>query len=247
MDKKRSIAIIVFALEAVFSLLFLVVSAGTFAALMLMVEGSDDQAENVILAVLGGLFIGAVLFCIALVAISISGVIKAVKKCPAQAILNSQATLIASYLIVLTIIGIFSLIANRPINPDAVVSPPFIRLSFIVVALVITIISMFLKYETKRKAKCILLISAILMCIALTVGSSIAAISLYALIFCFLQLILPILYLIFKDDDPDAYLKSEKEREEAIEALIQLDQDLREGYISDQEYDTIRKQYIDKL
>jgi hypothetical protein len=62
-----------------------------------------------------------------------------------------------------------------------------------------------------------------------------------------LQLILPILYLIFKDDDPDAYLKSEKEREEAIEALIQLDQDLREGYISDQEYDAIRKQYIDKL
>lgn len=244
MDKKRSIAIIVFALEAVFSLLFLVVSAGVFAALMLMVEGSDDQAENVILAVLRGLFIGAVLFCIALVAISISGVIKAVKKCPAQAILNSQATFIASYLLVLTIIGIFSLIANRPINPDAVVSPPFIRLGFIVVALVITIISMFLK---KRKAKCILLISAILMCIALTVGSSIAAISLYALIFCFLQLILPILYLIFKDDDPDAYLKSEKEREEAIEALIQLDQDLREGYISDQEYDTIRKQYIDKL
>jgi hypothetical protein len=85
------------------------------------------------------------------------------------------------------------------------------------------------------------------MCIALTVGSSIAAISLYALIFCFLQLILPILYLISKDDDPDAYLKSEKEREEAIEALIQLDQDLREGYISDQEYDAIRKQYIDKL
>jgi predicted membrane protein len=112
------------------------------------------------------------------------------------------------------------------------------------VALVITIISVFLK---KRQAKCILLISAILMGIALTVGSSIAAISLYALIFCFLQLILPILYLIFKDDDPDAYLKSEKEREEAIEALIQLDQDLREGYISDQEYDAIRKQYIDKL
>jgi predicted membrane protein len=112
------------------------------------------------------------------------------------------------------------------------------------VALVITIISVFLK---KRQAKCILLISAILMGIALTVGSSIAAISLYALIFCFLQLILPILYLIFKDDDPDAHLKSEKEREEAIEALIQLDQDLREGYISDQEYDAIRKQYIDKL
>ena len=244
MDKKRSIAIIVFALEAVFSLLFLVVSAGVFAALMLMVRGSDDQAENVILAVLRGLFIGAVLLCIVSFAISISGVIKAVKKCPAQAILNSQATLIASYLLVLTIIGVFSLIANRPINPDAVVSTPFIRLGFIVVALVITIISMFLK---KRQAKCILLISAILMCIALTVGSSIAAISLYALIFCFLQLILPILYLIFKDDDPDAYLKSEKEREEAIEALIQLDQDLREGYISDQEYDTIRKQYIDKL
>ena len=244
MDKKRSIAIIVFALEAVFSLLFLVVSAGVFAALMLMVRGSDDQDENVILAVLGGLFIVAVLFCIALVAISISGVIKAVNKRPAQAILNSQATFIASYLLVLTIIGIFSLIANRPINPDAVVSPPFLRLGFIVVALVITIISMFLK---KRQAKCILLISAILMCIALTVGSSIAAISLYALIFCFLQLILPILYLIFKDDDPDAYLKSEKEREEAIEALIQLDQDLREGYISDQEYDAIRKQYIDKL
>jgi hypothetical protein len=244
MDKKRSIAIIVFALEAVFSLLFLVVSAGVFAALMLMVRGSDDQAENVILAVLRGLFIGAVLFCIVLVAISISGVIKAVKKCPAQAILNSQATFIASYLLVLTIIGVFSLIANRPINPDAVVSTPFIRLGFIVVALVITIISVFLK---KRQAKCILLISAILMCIALTVGSSIAAISLYALIFCFLQLILPILYLIFKDDDPDAYLKSEKEREEAIEALIQLDQDLREGYISDQEYDAIRKQYIDKL
>ena len=244
MDKKRSIAIIVFALEALFSLLFLVVSAGVLAALMLMVRGSDDQAENVILAVLGGLFIGAVLFCIVSFAISISGVIKAVKKSPAQAILNSQATFIASYLLVLTIIGIFSLIANRPINPDAVVSTPFIRLGFIVVALVITIISMFLK---KRQAKCILLISAILMCIALTVGSSIAAISLYALIFCFLQLILPILYLIFKDDDPDAYLKSEKEREEAIEALIQLDQDLREGYISDQEYDTIRKQYIDKL
>jgi hypothetical protein len=244
MDKKRSIAIIVFALEAVFSLLFLVVSAGVFAALMLMVEGSDDPDENVILAVLRGLFIGAVLFCIVLVAISISGVIKAVKKCPAQAILNSQATFIASYLLVLTIIGVFSLIANRPINPDAVVSTPFIRLGFIVVALVITIISMFLK---KRQAKCILLISAILMCIALTVGSSIAAISLYALIFCFLQLILPILYLISKDDDPDAYLKSEKEREEAIEALIQLDQDLREGYISDQEYDAIRKQYIDKL
>lgn len=244
MDKKRSIAIIVFALEAVFSLLFLVVSAGVFAALMLMVGGSDDQAENVILAVLRGLFIGAVLFCIVSFAISISGVIKAVKKCPAQEILNSQATLIASYLIVLTIIGVFSLIANRPINPDAVVSTPFIRLGFIVVALVITIISMFLK---KRQAKCILLISAILMCIALTVGSSIAAISLYALIFCLLQLILPILYLIFKDDDPDAHLKSEKEREEAIEALIQLDQDLREGYISDQEYDAIRKQYIDKL
>lgn len=244
MDKKRSIAIIVFALEAVFSLLFLVVSAGVFAALMLMVRGSDDQAENVILAVLRGLFIGAVLLCIVSFAISISGVIKAVKKCPAQAILNSQATFIASYLLVLTIIGVFSLIANRPINPDAVVSTPFIRLGFIVVALVITIISMFLK---KRQAKCILLISAILMCIALTVGSSIAAISLYALIFCFLQLILPILYLIFKDDDPDAYLKSEKEREEAIEALIQLDQDLREGYISDQEYDAIRKQYIDKL
>ena len=244
MDKKRSIAIIVFALEAVFSLLFLVVSAGVFAALMLMVRGSDDQAENVILAVLRGLFIGAVLLCIVSFAISISGVIKAVKKCPAQAILNSQATLITSYLLVLTIIGVFSLIANRPINPDAVVSTPFIRLGFIVVALVITIISMFLK---KRQAKCILLISAILMCIALTVGSSIAAISLYALIFCFLQLILPILYLIFKDDDPDAYLKSEKEREEAIEALIQLDQDLREGYISDQEYDAIRKQYIDKL
>ena len=244
MDKKRSIAIIVFALEALFSLLFLVVSAGVLAALMLMVRGSDDQAENVILAVLGGLFIGAVLLCIVSFAISISGVIKAVKKSPAQAILNSQATFIASYLLVLTIIGIFSLIANRPINPDAVVSTPFIRLGFIVVALVITIISMFLK---KRQAKCILLISAILMCIALTVGSSIAAISLYALIFCFLQLILPILYLIFKDDDPDAYLKSEKEREEAIEALIQLDQDLREGYISDQEYDTIRKQYIDKL
>lgn len=244
MDKKRSIAIIVFALEAVFSLLFLVVSAGVFAALMLMVRGSDDQAENVILAVLRGLFIGAVLLCIVSFAISISGVIKAVKKCPAQAILNSQATLIASYLLVLTIIGVFSLIANRPINPDAVVSTPFIRLGFIVVALVITIISMFLK---KRQAKCILLISAILMCIALTVGSSIAAISLYALIFCFLQLILPILYLIFKDDDPDAHLKSEKEREEAIEALIQLDQDLREGYISDQEYDAIRKQYIDKL
>ena len=244
MDKKRSIAIIVFALEAVFSLLFLVVSAGVFAALMLMVRGSDDQAENVILAVLRGLFIGAVLLCIVSFAISISGVIKAVKKCPAQAILNSQATLIASYLLVLTIIGIFSLIANRPINPDAVVSTPFIRLGFIVVALVITIISMFLK---KRQAKCILLISAIIMCIALTVGSSIAAISLYALIFCFLQLILPILYLIFKDDDPDAYLKSEKEREEAIEALIQLDQDLRDGYISDQEYDAIRKQYIDKL
>ena len=244
MDKKRSIAIIVFALEALFSLLFLVVSAGVLAALMLMVRGSDDQAENVILAVLRGLFIGAVLFCIVSFAISISGVIKAVKKCPAQAILNSQATFIASYLLVLTIIGIFSLIANRPINPDAVVSTPFIRLGFIVAALVITIISMFLK---KRQAKCILLISAILMCIALTVGSSIAAISLYALIFCFLQLILPILYLIFKDDDPDAYLKSEKEREEAIEALIQLDQDLREGYISDQEYDAIRKQYIDKL
>ena len=244
MDKKRSIAIIVFALEALFSLLFLVVSAGVLAALMLMVRGSDDQAENVILAVLRGLFIGAVLLCIVSFAISISGVIKAVKKSPAQAILNSQATFIASYLLVLTIIGIFSLIANRPINPDAVVSTPFIRLGFIVVALVITIISMFLK---KRQAKCILLISAILMCIALTVGSSIAAISLYALIFCFLQLILPILYLIFKDDDPDAYLKSEKEREEAIEALIQLDQDLREGYISDQEYDTIRKQYIDKL
>lgn len=244
MDKKRSIAIIVFALEAVFSLLFLVVSAGVFAALMLMVRGSDDQAENVILAVLRGLFIGAVLLCIVSFAISISGVIKAVKKCPAQAILNSQATLIASYLLVLTIIGVFSLIANRPINPDAVASTPFIRLGFIVVALVITIISMFLK---KRQAKCILLISAILMCIALTVGSSIAAISLYALIFCFLQLILPILYLIFKDDDPDAHLKSEKEREEAIEALIQLDQDLREGYISDQEYDAIRKQYIDKL
>jgi hypothetical protein len=244
MDKKRSIAIIVFALEAVFSLLFLVVSAGVFAALMLMVRGSDDQAENVILAVLRGLFIGAVILCIVLVAISISGVIKAVKKCPAQAILNSQATFIASYLLVLTIIGVFSLIANRPINPDAVVSTPFIRLGFIVVALVITIISVFLK---KRQAKCILLISAILMCIALTVGSSIAAISLYAIIFCFLQLILPILYLIFKDDDPDAYLKSEKEREEAIEALIQLDQDLREGYISDQEYDAIRKQYIDKL
>ena len=244
MDKKRSIAIIVFALEALFSLLFLVVSAGVFAALMLMVRGSDDQTENVILAVLRGLFIGAVLLCIVSFAISISGVIKAVKKCPAQAILNSQATLIASYLLVLTIIGVFSLIANRPINPDAVVSTPFIRLGFIVVALVITIISMFLK---KRQAKCILLISAILMCIALTVGSSIAAISLYALIFCFLQLILPILYLIFKDDDPDAYLKSEKEREEAIEALIQLDQDLREGYISDQEYDAIRKQYIDKL
>jgi hypothetical protein len=244
MDKKRSIAIIVFALEAVFSLLFLVVSAGVFAALMLMVEGSDDQTENVILAVLGDLFIGAVLFCIVSFAISISGVIKAVKKRPAQAILNSQATLIASYLLVLTIIGVFSLIANRPINPDAVVSTPFIRLGFIVVALVITIISMFLK---KRQAKCILLISAILMGIALTVGSSIAAISLYALIFCFLQLILPILYLIFKDDDPDAHLKSEKEREEAIEALIQLDQDLREGYISDQEYDAIRKQYIDKL
>ena len=244
MDKKRSIAIIVFALEAVFSLLFLVVSAGVFAALMLMVRGSDDQAENVILAVLRGLFIGAVLLCIVSFAISISGVIKAVKKCPAQAILNSQATLITSYLLVLTIIGVFSLIANRPINPDAVVSTPFIRLGFIVVALVITIISMFLK---KRQAKCILLISAILMCIALTVGSSIAAISLYALIFCFLQLILPILYLIFKDDDPDAHLKSEKEREEAIEALIQLDQDLREGYISDQEYDAIRKQYIDKL
>ena len=244
MDKKRSIAIIVFALEAVFSLLFLVVSAGVFAALMLMVRGSDDQAENVILAVLRGLFIGAVLLCIVSFAISISGVIKAVKKCPAQAILNSQATFIASYLLVLTIIGVFSLIANRPINPDTVVSTPFIRLGFIVVALVITIISMFLK---KRQAKCILLISAILMGIALTVGSSIAAISLYALIFCFLQLILPILYLIFKDDDPDAYLKSEKEREEAIEALIQLDQDLREGYISDQEYDAIRKQYIDKL
>ena len=244
MDKKRSIAIIVFALEAVFSLLFLVVSAGVFAALMLMVRGSDDQTENVILAVLRGLFIGAVLLCIVSFAISISGVIKAVKKSPAQAILNSQATLIASYLLVLTIIGVFSLIANRPINPDAVVSTPFIRLGFIVVALVITIISMFLK---KRQAKCILLISAILMGIALTVGSSIAAISLYALIFCFLQLILPILYLIFKDDDPDAYLKSEKEREEAIEALIQLDQDLREGYISDQEYDAIRKQYIDKL
>ena len=244
MDKKRSIAIIVFALEALFSLLFLVVSAGVFAALMLMVRGSDDQAENVILAVLRGLFIGAVLLCIVSFAISISGVIKAVKKCPAQAILNSQATLIASYLLVLTIIGVFSLIANRPINPDAVVSTPLIRLGFIVVALVITIISMFLK---KRQAKCILLISAILMCIALTVGSSIAAISLYALIFCFLQLILPILYLIFKDDDPDAHLKSEKEREEAIEALIQLDQDLRDGYISDQEYDTIRKQYIDKL
>ena len=244
MDKKRSIAIIVFALEAVFSLLFLVVSAGVFAALMLMVRGSDDQAENVILAVLRGLFIGAVLLCIVSFAISISGVIKAVKKGSAQAILNSQATLIASYLLVLTIIGIFSLIANRPINPDAVMGSPFIRLSFIVVALVITIISMFLK---KRQAKCILLISAIIMCIALTVGSSIAAISLYALIFCFLQLILPILYLIFKDDDPDAYLKSEKEREEAIEALIQLDQDLREGYISDQEYDAIRKQYIDKL
>ena len=244
MDKKRSIAIIVFALEAVFSLLFLVVSAGVFAALMLMVRGSDDQAENVILAVLRGLFIGAVLLCIVSFAISISGVIKAVKKGSAQAILNSQATLIASYLLVLTIIGIFSLIANRPINPDAVASTPFIRLGFIVVALVITIISMFLK---KTQAKCILLISAILMGIALTVGSSIAAISLYALIFCFLQLILPILYLIFKDDDPDAYLKSEKEREEAIEALIQLDQDLREGYISDQEYDAIRKQYIDKL
>jgi hypothetical protein len=244
MDKKRSIAIIVFALEAVFSLLFLVVSAGVFAALMLMVRGSDDQAENVILAVLRGLFIGAVLLCIVSFAISISGVIKAVKKCPAQAILNSQATLIASYLLVLTIIGVFSLIANRPINPDAVVNPSFIRLGFIVVALVITIISMFLK---KRQAKCILLISAILMGIALTVGSSIAAISLYALIFCCLQLILPILYLIFKDDDPDAHLKSEKEREEAIEALIQLDQDLREGYISDQEYDAIRKQYIDKL
>ncbi len=244
MDKKRSIAIIVFALEALFSLLFLVVSAGVFAALMLMVRGSDDQAENVILAVLRGLFIGAVLLCIVSFAISISGVIKAVKKCPAQAILNSQATLIASYLLVLTIIGVFSLIANRPINPDAVASTPLIRLGFIVVALVITIISMFLK---KRQAKCFLLISAILICIALTVGSSIAAISLYALIFCFLQLILPILYLIFKDDDPDAYLKSEKEREEAIEALIQLDQDLREGYISDQEYDAIRKQYIDKL
>lgn len=246
MDKKRSIAIIVFALEALFSILFLVISAGTFAALILMVRGSDDQAENVILALLRGLFIGAVLFCIVLFAISISGVIKAVKKCPAQAILNSQATFIASYLLVLTIIGVFSLIANRPINPDAVVSPPFIRLGFIVVALVITIISMFLKYETKRRAKCILLISAVLICIALTIGSSIT-ISLYALIFCFLQLILPILYLIFKDEDPDAYLKSEKEREEAIEALIQLDQDLREGYISDQEYDTIRKQYIDKL
>ena len=244
MDKKRSIAIIVFALEAVFSLLFLVVSAGVFAALMLMVRGSDDQAENVILAVLRGLFIGAVLLCIVSFAISISGVIKAVNKRPAQAILNSQATFIASYLLVLTIIGVFSLIANRPINPDAVVSTPFIRLGFIVVALVITIISMFLK---KRQAKCILLISAILICIAITAGSSIAAISLYALIFCFLQLILPILYLIFKDDDPDAYLKSEKEREEAIEALIQLDQDLREGYISDQEYDAIRKQYIDKL
>lgn len=244
MDKKRSIAIIVFALEALFSLLFLVVSAGVFAALMLMVRGSDDQAENVILAVLRGLFIGAVLLCIVSFAISISGVIKAVKKCPAQAILNSQATFIASYLLVLTIIGIFSLIANRPINHDAVVNPSFIRLGFIVVALVITIISMFLK---KRQAKCILLISAILTCIAITAGSSIAAISLYALIFCFLQLILPILYLIFKDDDPDAYLKSEKEREEAIEALIQLDQDLREGYISDQEYDAIRKQYIDKL
>jgi hypothetical protein len=211
---------------------------------MLMVRGSDDQTENVILAVLRGLFIGAVLLCIVSFAISISGVIKAVKKCPAQAILNSQATLIASYLLVLTIIGVFSLIANRPINPDAVVSTPFIRLGFIVVALVITIISVFLK---KRQAKCILLISAVLMCIALTIGSSIAAISLYALIFCLLQLILPILYLISKDDDPDAYLKSEKEREEAIEALIQLDQDLREGYISDQEYDAIRKQYIDKL
>ena len=244
MDKKRSIAIIVFALEAVFSLLFLVVSAGVFAALMLMVGGSDDQTENVILAVLRGLFIGAVLLCIVSFAISISGVIKAVNKRPAQAILNSQATFIASYLLVLTIIGIFSLIANRPINPDAAVNSPFIRLGFIVVALVITIISMFLK---KRQAKCILLISAIIMGIALTVGSSIAAISLYSLIFCFLQLILPILYLISKDDDPDAYLKSEKEREEAIEALIQLDQDLREGYISDQEYDAIRKQYIDKL
>ena len=244
MDKKRSIAIIVFALEAVFSLLFLVVSAGVFAALMLMVRGSDDQAENFILAVLRGLFIGAVLLCIVSFAISISGVIKAVNKRPAQAILNSQATFIASYLLVLTIIGIFSLIANRPINPDAAVNSPFIRLGFIVVALVITIISMFLK---KRQAKCILLISAIIMGIALTVGSSIAAISLYSLIFCFLQLILPILYLISKDDDPDAYLKSEKEREEAIEALIQLDQDLREGYISDQEYDAIRKQYIDKL
>jgi hypothetical protein len=99
MDKKRSIAIIVFALEAVFSLLFLIVSAGVFAALMLMVRGSDDQAENIILAVLRGLFIGAVLLCIVSFAISISGVIKAVKKCPAQAILNSQATFIASYLL----------------------------------------------------------------------------------------------------------------------------------------------------
>lgn len=250
MNKKQIFALSFFVIQAVLCLVLFFVSAFAMALLGVTHTQANSPGGEFLQTLLEVVFASLLIFSLIGSVISIVGAIMAAKKRSGQAILNVLSLLVAGYLLVSGAVAFFTISQRGASNSDADSLMLKIRFSFTVGAFFLVIISMFLRYQKRKKAKCILLISGIGISILLSATANIAYINsanAFLILLSLGQLAIPILYLKSSGDDPDGILSKEQERDEAIAMLNKLDQDLRDGYITDSDYDYYRQQYIDKL
>lgn len=254
MSRKHIIALVIFIAETFFSFLLFVTSAAVIGMLNLFTNVGSDPYDVAVMSVLKATFSALFAYGFFAFGFSIVGIVRAAKKAPGQSILNNLAIIECGYILVNIFTAFYTISLGSGTYPTSQFVMLYIRLFFTLGALALIAASIFLKFDTRKKAKCILLISGIAFTLILSLTANTTD-GVSATIFLFLlncgQLVLPIMYLVSKDEDAfqNAPVNNldEESAADALTALTELQEDLNSGRISDAEFDELRKQYIDKL
>ena len=250
MNRRQIFALTFYIIETLYGFLLFVGSLAGLAVLSVGKAINPSTAEEAAYAILEGGFICVAVYSVLACLISIAGIVAAAKKKGGQAILNINAGIVSGYLFAIAIVGFISLSYLKDLGTENEALPTTIRLAFMVAGAIIGIVSMFVRYDQKKKAKCILLIIAasieLLIVLTGSTGSISNASAVFLVLLIIAQLIMPIFYLCSHDNEETSGTAI-GDATDPISELNRLQNLLEEGYITEEEFDELRKPYIDKL
>ena len=248
MKTKHVVASILYVFEAIFCFL-LFLGSGALLGIIGAAKGqATDQATLAALAITEAASFALFFYGLITMILSVIGVILAAKKASGEKILNFLSVIAASYLLVLIITALVTLSYADALGVNFDMAQTTIRLIIISLLIIALIVSLFLRYDRHRIAKCVIMICAIGATLLLEITSTASDNSnaIYIILLTLGQLILPIIYLVSKDEEADSYI-SPSGQEDPMAELKKLDDYLEAGYITQEEYEQARQKYIDKL